>query len=121
MLMTRSDSPAGALDLAHLGAQTFGDRGLERELLELFEQQCRRLLPAIEGRSPIMARGEAAHTLKGAALAVGGAQVAAIAAAIEDASERGSDEDRLMRLARDLDRAIEEVVAAIALRRREAA
>jgi HPt (histidine-containing phosphotransfer) domain-containing protein len=120
MLMTRSDSPAGALDLAHLGAQTFGDRELERELLELFEQQCRRLLPAIEGRSPIMAPGEAAHTLKGAALAVGAAQVAAIAAAIEDASERGRDEDRL-RLARDLDHAIEAVVVAIALRRHEAA
>jgi HPt (histidine-containing phosphotransfer) domain-containing protein len=108
---------APILDLGYLGAQAFGDRALERELLDLFEQQCRRLLPAIEGRSPLITRGDAAHTLKGAALAVGAGRIAALAATIEGAIERGSNEGRLPGLARELDLAIEEVIAAIACRR----
>ena len=46
--------PAPLLDRAHLDAQTFGDADLAREVLSLFEDQCRRLLPALaeEGRPP---------------------------------------------------------------------
>jgi HPt (histidine-containing phosphotransfer) domain-containing protein len=86
-------------------------------LLDLFEEQCRRLLPAIEGHSPLMTQGDAAHTLKGAALAVGAGRVAALAATIEGAIEGGSNEGRLSGLARELEVAIEEVIAAIASRR----
>jgi HPt (histidine-containing phosphotransfer) domain-containing protein len=108
---------APILDLGYLGAQAFGDRALERDLLDLFEEQCRRLLPAIEGHSPLMTQGDAAHTLKGAALAVGAGRVAALAATIEGAIEHGTIESRLSGLARELEVAIEEVIAAIACRR----
>lgn len=107
---------APILDLGYLRAQAFGDRVLERDLLDLFEQQCRRLLPAIVGRSPLMTQGDATHTLKGAARAVGAGRVAALAEAIEDGIERGSIEGRLPGLTRELERAIEEVIAAIACR-----
>ena len=115
-------SPAGqALDLVHLSAQTFGDRALERELLELFEQQCRRLLPAIAGRNAIMARADAAHTLKGAARAVGAERVAAIADAIEATVERGCEAASLLRLVDELDLAVDEATVAIRSRQQDAA
>jgi HPt (histidine-containing phosphotransfer) domain-containing protein len=76
--------PAPLLDRAHLDAQTFGDADLAREVLSLFEDQCRRLLPALaeEGR-PAEARADLAHTLKGAALGVGAIRVAQACAAVE--------------------------------------
>jgi HPt (histidine-containing phosphotransfer) domain-containing protein len=115
-------SPAGqALDLVHLSAQTFGDRALERELLELFEQQCRRLLPVIAGRNVSRARSDAAHTLKGAARAVGAERVAAVADAIEAAVEGGCEEARLLRLVDELDVAADEVTVAIRSRQQDAA
>lgn len=53
---------AGAIDLAHLRAQTFGDRGLEREVLALFLSQSAHLLAAIEDGAD---RAGAAHKLLG--------------------------------------------------------
>lgn len=75
---------APLLDRAHLEAQTFGDADLAREVLSLFEDQCRRLLPALaeEGR-PAGDRADLAHTLKGAALGVGAMRVAEASAAVE--------------------------------------
>jgi HPt (histidine-containing phosphotransfer) domain-containing protein len=75
---------APLLDRAHLDAQTFGDADLAREVLTLFEEQCRRLLPALaeEGR-PAGERADLAHTLKGAALGVGAMRVAEASAAVE--------------------------------------
>lgn len=78
------------IDLAHLARQTAGDRGLEREILALFRDQCGRMLGVIA-----QARGEgggiepsgmtAAHTLIGAALGVGANRVAEAARALEKA------------------------------------
>jgi HPt (histidine-containing phosphotransfer) domain-containing protein len=119
--MTGTGPSGRALDLVHLSAQTFGDRALEREVLELFEQQCRRLLPAIAGRNAIMARGDAAHTLKGAARAVGAERVAAIADAIEAAVERGSNEAGLLLLVGELELAVDEAAVAIRSRQQDAA
>jgi HPt (histidine-containing phosphotransfer) domain-containing protein len=119
--MTGTRPSGQALDLVHLSAQTFGDRALEREVLDLFEQQCRRLLPAIADRSAIMARGDAAHTLKGAARAVGAERVAAIADAIEAAVERGSKEVGLLRLVGELELAVDEAAVAIRSRQQDAA
>jgi HPt (histidine-containing phosphotransfer) domain-containing protein len=114
--------PAGqALDLVHLSAQTFGDRALERELLELFEQQCRRLLPTIADQHASMARADAAHSLKGAARAVGAGCVAAIADAIEAALERGGEEAGLLRLVGQLELAVDEAGVAIRSRQQDAA
>jgi HPt (histidine-containing phosphotransfer) domain-containing protein len=113
--------PAGqALDLVHLSAQTFGDRALERELLELFEQQCRRLLPTIADQHASMARADAAHSLKGAARAVGAERVAAIAGAVEAALE-GGEEAGLLRLVGELELAVDEAGLAIRSRQQDAA
>ncbi len=77
------DVDPSALDLAFLSRQTFGDRALEREILILFDAQCARLLPIVLGNDDRQVRADAAHTLTGAAGAVGAGQVAALSAAIE--------------------------------------
>lgn len=76
-----SDHPL--IDRAHLTAQTFGDADLAREVLGLFVEQCRRLTPMILAEGPAAERADLAHTLKGAALGVGAARVAAASEAVE--------------------------------------
>ncbi|POR48919.1 MULTISPECIES: Hpt domain-containing protein [Bosea] len=75
--------PQTAIDLAHLARQTGGDHALERELLALFAQQCVRHLRTIHAGADAQTRMDAAHTLKGAARAIGAWQVADAADAIE--------------------------------------
>ena len=86
--------PAPLLDRAHLDAQTFGDADLAREVLSLFEDQCRRLLPALaEEDRPAGARADLAHTLKGAALGVGAMRVAEASAAADSGLRSGAGAD----------------------------
>jgi HPt (histidine-containing phosphotransfer) domain-containing protein len=73
----------GPFDLAHLERATFGDRALTREVLSLFDRQAERLLDEIAAATDRRARGEAAHTLKGAALGVGALALARAAEEIE--------------------------------------
>ncbi|MCA0419747.1 MAG: Hpt domain-containing protein [Proteobacteria bacterium] len=73
-----------AIDFAYLSRQTAGDHELERELLTLFAQQCVVHLDVIHGSADRQARMDAAHTLKGAARAVGAWQVAEAADRIEE-------------------------------------
>src|SRR5215212_12029875 len=80
-----SSAEQRVLDLVHLARQTFGDRDLEREVLALFEAQCRRLLPILAGAGREGERSDAAHTLKGAARAVGAWRLAALADELETA------------------------------------
>lgn len=75
--------PQNPIDTEHLSRQTGGDHELERELLALFAQQCVRLLRTIHGSADRQARIDAAHTLKGAAQAIGAWQVADAADRIE--------------------------------------
>lgn len=77
------------LDTGFLAAQTFADRDLERELLILFEAQCGRLVPILAGDGPIDALADAAHTLAGAALAIGARRIAGLAADLEQALREG--------------------------------
>jgi HPt (histidine-containing phosphotransfer) domain-containing protein len=102
-----SDQPTGepVLDPIHLARQTFDDRDLGRDLLRLLDEQCGRLLPAIANAGPARARADAAHTLKGAARAVGAWRLAAAADRFEAALDGGNGLDG--RLA-DLDAAIRE-------------
>lgn len=72
-----------AIDHDHLARQTGGDHDLERELLVLFSQQCVRHLRTIHHGETPQARMDAAHTLKGAASAIGAWQVAEAADLIE--------------------------------------
>lgn len=78
------------IDREFLARQTFGDLELASELLGLFADQCRRLLPLIgEAARPVGERADFAHTLKGSALGVGAGRVAARASAVEDALRAG--------------------------------
>ncbi|MGO4403000.1 Hpt domain-containing protein [Bosea sp. RAF48] len=87
--------PQNAIDTEHLHRQTGGDHELERELLTLFAQQCVVHLRTIHGSADRQARMDAAHTLKGAARAIGAWQVAEAADRIEhglgDAEARLAD------------------------------
>jgi HPt (histidine-containing phosphotransfer) domain-containing protein len=119
--MAPASSDARILDIAHLHRQTFGDRALECEVLALFEQQCLRLPRLIaRGENP-RERADAAHTLKGAARAVGAWRVAALAAALETALDEGCAAETLDRLNAKLEQAIGAARAAAAERWRGAA
>jgi HPt (histidine-containing phosphotransfer) domain-containing protein len=78
-------APERPIDLVHLARMTFGDRSLEREVLQLFDRQSALLLERMRA-----ANGEdtarLAHTLKGSARGVGAWQVAAAAATVETAA-----------------------------------
>lgn len=78
------DMTEKAIDFAYLSSQTAGDHELERELLTLFAQQCVVHLRTIHGGIDRQARMDAAHSLKGAARAVGAWQVAEAADRIEE-------------------------------------
>ena len=82
-------SPVPLLDRAHLDRQTLGDPDFARELLDLFEGQCRRLLPGIlDGSAASDERADRAHTLRGSALGVGAERVARVSAEVEDGGRR---------------------------------
>ena len=81
-----ADSP---VDLDHLTRMTCGERGLEREVLQLFLEQASRLTAALDGLQT--ETGALSHTLKGSARAVGAFCVADSAAALEEAARLGRD------------------------------
>jgi HPt (histidine-containing phosphotransfer) domain-containing protein len=79
--------PGRPIDLVHLARQSLGDRGLETDLLSLFDRQAASILCQIkaaprEGGQKLL--GDLVHTLKGSARAVGAIGVAAAARACED-------------------------------------
>jgi HPt (histidine-containing phosphotransfer) domain-containing protein len=81
----RSSRPASIerpIDLVHLARTTLGERSLERELLQLFEQQANLLLQRMQA-APVEALPTLAHTLKSVARVIGAAQVARAAEAVE--------------------------------------
>ena len=102
------------IDRAHLDAQTFGDAGLAREVLQLFAQQCRALVPAIcADTSGVGARADHAHTLRGSALGVGAGDVAAACASLESALRAGTvAPGQLDRLTAAVDATLEEIEGA---------
>jgi HPt (histidine-containing phosphotransfer) domain-containing protein len=119
--MSAASANGRILDLAHLSRQTFADPALEREVLALFEQQCVRLLPLIVAGGGLTERADAAHTLKGAARAVGAWRLAALAETLEGALDDGRPDETLSRLNGKLEKAMAETRAAVALRWRDAA
>src|SRR3972149_2936090 len=85
----REPAAANATDLAtldrgQLARMTFGDRSLERELLELFDRQAAMLLVRMRAGGAA-AVAPLAHTLKGSASSIGAADVARAAEAAERA------------------------------------
>jgi HPt (histidine-containing phosphotransfer) domain-containing protein len=79
---------ASAIDRKHLSRVTFGDRDLERELLQLFARQAGLLVDRMRASEP-SATACLAHTLKGSAAGVGATNVAAAAEAVERAAAAG--------------------------------
>ena len=75
---------------------TFGDRSLEREVLQLFDRQAGLLLARMQSREAA-AVATLAHTLKGSAASIGATDVMLAAAAVEyaGAAERNAALDRL--------------------------
>jgi HPt (histidine-containing phosphotransfer) domain-containing protein len=94
------DEPTPAIDQAQLARMTFGDKALERELLELFERQAALLVGRMR-QADAATVAALAHTLKGSAVGVGASDVAAAAAAVE----QEQSPERLAALARSAERA----------------
>lgn len=101
-----------AIDLVHLARQTDNDPALEEELLTLFDRQSASILAQLSAEGvPVRQRLDAAHMLRGSALAIGVGRVARAALALETALERaGAGEAELKALAQ----AVLEARAAIA-------
>ena len=74
-----------AIDRAHLARMTFGDRSLERVVLQLFDRQAAMLIERIRTSNP-EAVASLAHTLKGSAAGIGADLVARSADAAEQAA-----------------------------------
>ncbi len=74
--------PAAAIDRSQLARMTFGDRSLEREVLQLFDRQAGLLLARMQSREAA-AVATLAHTLKGSAASIGATDVMLAAAAVE--------------------------------------
>jgi HPt (histidine-containing phosphotransfer) domain-containing protein len=89
----------GPLDLAHLRRTTFGDAGLEREVLAMFAGQAARLVHALGTMSPDA--GRLTHTLRGSAGAIGAFRVAEAACELERAIQNGADPARWLAELRD--------------------
>ena len=70
------------LDRDHLARMTFGDRSLEREVLQLFDRQSELLLERMRASEPA-AIATLALTLKGSAVGIGATRVASAAAEVE--------------------------------------
>jgi HPt (histidine-containing phosphotransfer) domain-containing protein len=78
------------IDLVHLSRMTLGDRGLEREVLALFDRQATVLVSRMRSAAPGSVT-MVAHTLKGSARGVGAWRVAAAAEAVEVAAAGDGD------------------------------
>jgi HPt (histidine-containing phosphotransfer) domain-containing protein len=81
-----------AIDLKHLARMTLGERGLEAEVLTLFDRQAAVLLDHMRQAAP-QAIAAFAHTLKGSARSIGAWRVAAAAEAVETAAGRHDGAD----------------------------
>lgn len=89
---------ARPVDLAHLSRYTLGARDLEREVLELFCDQSGVYLEQLSKSASDQHWREAAHSLKGSALAIGAWAVAEAAARAERLSGPALAEGREARL-----------------------
>jgi HPt (histidine-containing phosphotransfer) domain-containing protein len=98
------------LDRDHLARITFGDRSLEREVLQLFDRQSELLLERMRASEPA-AIATLAHTLKGSAVGIGATRVASAAAEVEATAQAKSGESS--RAIEELVQAVEEARAAI--------
>ena len=85
-----SGSQSGVIDEEHLRRMTLGDRGLERELLEMFVRQSATILDRITGHDPA-AIAAAAHTIIGSARGIGAWRMAKAAEQLERVVDEGNE------------------------------
>lgn len=109
--LTREPADTPAIDRNHLAHMTFGDRSLEREVLELFDRQAAMLIVRMRAGGDA-AVGPLAHTLKGSASGIGAVRVEDAAAAAERVA--GSSADQCSQAVDRLAKAVEEARALIA-------
>src|SRR5947208_17099569 len=86
------------IDLVHLARTTLGDRGLEREVLQLFDRQSTLLIARMRSAAPA-GIATLAHTLKGSARGIGAWRVARAAEALELAASPDTVAQALEQLA----------------------
>lgn len=84
------------IDLAHLRRFTLGDRMLEAEVLDLFEQQASDVVTQLASATDRRDWAMAAHTIKGSARAVGAFEVATLAEKLETEGPSGARSHRLI-------------------------
>jgi HPt (histidine-containing phosphotransfer) domain-containing protein len=71
------------VDLTHLAKQTLGDKGLEQEVLRLFDESSRVYFDRIERSTSVDELRRHLHTLAGAAAGVGARAIAELARTVE--------------------------------------
>jgi HPt (histidine-containing phosphotransfer) domain-containing protein len=96
------------IDIEHLTRMTFGEEGLRREVLSLFDRQSILLVRRLHQPDQT---AEAAHTLAGAASAIGATIVAEAATGLERAVKRGDNPREAIIV---VEHAVDEARAAIA-------
>ena len=70
------DGMAGAIDFNHLEHYVGGDQAIIREVLALFSDQARTVLPQLDPAGSVDQWRSAAHSLKGSALGIGAGPLA---------------------------------------------
>lgn len=83
---------AGAIDFSHLEHYVGGDQAIIREVLALFSDQARTVLPALDPAGPADQWRNAAHSLKGSALGIGAMALASACGDAEMAKEAGTEQ-----------------------------
>jgi HPt (histidine-containing phosphotransfer) domain-containing protein len=103
--------PERAIDLVFLAQQSLGDKGLEIELLTMFQKQAETIVARLV--KPVCGgdrrwQHDLAHTLKGSARAVGAAKVARAAEDFEAALRANASEEKLAEKAKVLETVVGE-------------
>lgn len=75
--------------MVHLAKQTLGDRGLELEVLRMFDATVRSYFSRIEESTSVEELARHLHTLKGAAAGIGAVAIRDLAAAAEHELREG--------------------------------
>jgi HPt (histidine-containing phosphotransfer) domain-containing protein len=83
---------AGAIDFSHLEHYVGGDQAIIREVLALFSDQARTVLPTLDPSGPADQWRNAAHSLKGSALGIGAMALASACGDAEAAKEAAAEE-----------------------------
>ncbi|WP_321502512.1 Hpt domain-containing protein [Breoghania sp.] len=107
-----SGTDRAPVDLAHLARHTFGDQGLQQEVLALFESQSAVWMDRLKQAGDVGEMREAAHSLKGSARGIGAWQVAELAERLE--ADSGEENSRVpSQMARVLTRDLEDALAEV--------